>query len=343
MRQSPFHDSLAVATWDTWFRWREGGQLRDVTIEATWGRIAAALAVASAEDDRIDYRRQLQDALADWRLLLDERVTAGAGTPTAHWPSDDLVAVLNAAVFVRAAGRAHAAFDHVGFGQTAALAVRALEDAAVLAADARRPPERVRLGMIGVADALAGLGLAYDSAAGRSEAARIARTLADGALAGSIALARTRGARVDGDLRWQRRALERGHFPALVEEAARHGLRFRALTAITAQPRLARFANRVADALDPADAAADANGDGATRLDGHAAGARRIGNGAATTTIPAQLRMRAAVQPWIDVPIDYPLAIGRAPDDATLAAWCKLAAELGLGVPRFDATGAARA
>ena len=43
---SPFLDPVAVEAWDAWFRWREDGQLRDISVEATWERVAGALAQA---------------------------------------------------------------------------------------------------------------------------------------------------------------------------------------------------------------------------------------------------------------------------------------------------------
>jgi hypothetical protein len=40
---SAFMTPLAVETWDAWFRWRDRGQLRDRTIDATWERVATCL------------------------------------------------------------------------------------------------------------------------------------------------------------------------------------------------------------------------------------------------------------------------------------------------------------
>src|SRR5947208_17040636 len=100
MPASPFLNTQAVETWDTWFRWREGGQLRDLTIESTWQRVATALAASRASARRPGYKRRLLDAFGAWHLLLDERVLATAATSSPQWRSNDLAAVLNIASFV---------------------------------------------------------------------------------------------------------------------------------------------------------------------------------------------------------------------------------------------------
>src|SRR4051812_42795915 len=41
---SPFSDPVAVDAWDSWFRWRDGNRLYDLSIETTWLRVARALA-----------------------------------------------------------------------------------------------------------------------------------------------------------------------------------------------------------------------------------------------------------------------------------------------------------
>jgi ribonucleoside-diphosphate reductase alpha chain len=325
----PFLNPQAVETWDTWFRWRSDGQLLDVTIEDTWARVASAL-VTEPTMRRPGYKRWLGDSLAGWHLLLDERVIAGAGTATPQWRADDLHAALNAACFVRAPRTGHATFEFVHFEEVAALALHALDDAATLAGDEARQPPGVRVGMIGLSDALALLGLAYDSDDGRAQAAAIARALAHGCLAGSIALARDRGAHVRCDDAWIEQAQRRGYRRDLIEAAARHGLRQRQHTAITSQPRLALFANGVADALDPlpkdipdaADATAPRRCDDAM-------------SGIAAADVTAQLRLRAAVQPWIDEPIAYPVVIDCEPRASDIEAWIALAHQLDLAPPTW--------
>jgi ribonucleoside-diphosphate reductase alpha chain len=336
MPASPFLNTQAVETWDTWFRWRDGGQLRDLTIESTWQRVATALTASRAAARRPGYKRRLLDAFGAWHLLLDERVLATAATSSPHWRSSDLAAVLNIASFVRAPGLRHASIDHAQIEEIAALAVYALDDAALLATDPpAQPVAQLRVGMIGVADALRLLGMPYESAAAREEAGRIAHALANGCLAGSIALARDQAPEHEIDARWLRRAELRGHRPELIDAAQRYGVRHTALTAITSQMRLACFANGVADALDPValrDCAHAICGGGDARL---RAGSEddslpvRATN-AQQLSAPAQLRLRAAVQPWIDERIACPLLVRHAPDAEMLSAWHRLAAELDL-------------
>jgi hypothetical protein len=77
------------------------------------------------------------------------------------------------------------------------------------------------------------------------------------------------------------------------------------LTGIVPAPRLACLANATSDALDP--------------------GARRLARDGVAGP-EAQLRLRLAMQPWIDDPIDYPLLGDSAPvAPATLTALAQAA------------------
>ena len=333
---TPFLNTLAVETWDTWFRWRADGQLRDITIDDTWERVATKLAAGTARSN--EYKRRLMEAFAAWRLLLDERVIATAGTAAAQWNSDNLRAVLNAASFVRAPGSRRATFDFACFEDSAVLAMQALEGAVGLVDDNSGSDARTRVGLIGLGDALALLNVAYDSDDGRMQAANIARALARGCLAGSIALAREHGARIRCDAAWSERASHRGYPRGLIEDALRHGLHQREFTAITSQPRLSSFANGVADALDPLpDACCDPADSYAAALGRRARGCANAAASASDvpTCVAAQLRMRATVQPWIDERINYPFNIDRAPSAAEIGAWSALARELDLGPPSW--------
>ena len=149
MHASPFLNTRAVETWDTWIRGREHGRLRDLTIEYTWERVAGALATTRGAASRPGYQRRLFDAFCNWQLILDERVLATAATSTPRWLADDLSAVLNIASFVRAPGMPHASIDHALIEEVAALAVFALDDAdqLTLRADAT-PRDRLRIGLI---------------------------------------------------------------------------------------------------------------------------------------------------------------------------------------------------
>ena len=328
MTTTPFSTTHAVETWDTWFRWREGGRLRDVTVEDTWARVAAALASA-ARVAQPDLAAQLFGAMREWKLLPDERLLAQAGTGAADWQVADPGAALNLAAFVRAPGLAHAALDLTAFEQVAALAVSALHGAAP------DPKSRsLRIGLIGVGEALCALGLEYDSDAACAQVAAASAALAHGCLAGAIELARRGQPALRPDAAWYERATRRGHARAALDAAERYGVTDSVLTAIAPQQRLAAFANDVSDALDPAferPAPATAVGFDAARLKPRHTLAPR--SAPELGSVAAQLRLRAAAQPWIDTPIAYPVICAAAPDSATQDLWRAQALELGVTPP----------
>ncbi|MDC8012614.1 hypothetical protein [Tahibacter soli] len=313
-----FVDPAAVEAWDAWFRWRDGNELRDVTIDATWSRVTRALcAIADGATARDEQR--IGDAIGNWRLVVDARVLAGAGTPGFAWPRHDLVAALNLARFVSLPFTPKAAFQREAFDDAVDLALRALDDMCRAADTARCAP---RLTVIGLADALAMLGADYASAQGRACAATIARQLAQASLDASMRLARERGA--SDASRFDAAALVRAEclrLPAATIDAMRRdGLRFPAVTAIVRQPRLALVANNVADAIDPL------AGERRTYTIAGAHGERRVVASGFALTLwrqlgarPAdappfacdadvgareRLLMRSALQPWLDHPID---------------------------------------
>lgn len=258
---SPFTEIAAVRAWDAWFRWRDTAGLRDRTIEATWWRVARDIARVEGTQAE-SWGRRYFEVFSRWQLLPDERLVRSAGTGMPIAPEGVLRASINARAFVGPHGLD---IDYNGIVDTACLAVRLL-DAAQRAPDSPFPADAgLRIGLLGVADALAALGLAYDSDAGLAAAAEIAAALA-------------RGARLGAD--------ERGRSDAR-------------LTGIVPQPRLAQLANLASDAVDPPVPERD-------RLR------------PPEVSCEARLRMRAAVQPWIDDPIDYLSPID-APTDAALS------------------------
>ena len=344
-RPSPFIDLAAVEAWDTWFRWREHADLRDFSIEDTWRRVSEALASVESGGETATWQAHFTEALASWRLLPDERLLADAGTGEVTWREGVLHASLDAAAFVSPDPSADASLDLQALGDCAALAVRALDNAALLAGMAA---PRLCIGIIGLADALALLGLRYCSNAGRAQAAAMARALAEGCLHGSVMLAAARGAH-DGDMGAALARAERRGAPArLLGDAARHGLRHSQLTAITPQPRLALLANDVADAIDPLKgknhpvliSASDGQ-----RTIMHSSGyalnilhAGEIQPEDMPDMLPdlswmAQIEMRAALQPWIDESIDYPLLVTNDLGEAQRLEARKLAASHELGEP----------
>lgn len=338
---SPFVELAAVEAWDAWFRWREQADLRDLSIEDTWRRVSVALASVESCGEIAMWQKRFMDALASWRLLPDERLLADAGTDRAGCPGGALHATLNASAFVPKDFAATAALDFAALAACAALAVRVLDNAALLAGG---PVPRLRIGILGIADALALLDLPYDSDAARAQAASMARALAEGCRRGSATLAALRGPPVCG-----RRANRHGMPACPARDAVVHGLRHTQLTAITRQSRLALLANDVADAADPllgrnhTHVIATADGQRALRSSGYALGildAHGRGVPDRTDTLAdlpwtAQMAMRAALQPWIDEPIDYPLLATRAPDAAQRSEAHRLAVVYGLGEPAW--------
>lgn len=350
LRPSPFIDLAAVEAWDAWFRWREQADLRDFSIEDTWRRVSAALASIEPGGEAATWRARFMDAFASWRLLPDECLLADAGTDRTARRNGVLHASLNAAGFVSTGPATNATIDLAAMGDCAALAVRALDNAALLTGIAS---PCLRIGMLGVADALALLGLGYDSNPGRAQAAAMARALAEGCLRGNIMLAAERGACGREACASLAGARRRGLPEELLNDAARRGVRHGQLTAITSQPRLALLANDVADAVDPlrgkdhAHVIAASNGHRTLRSSGYALNILhawgREPDDASAPARPswrAQIAMRAALQPWMDEPIAYPLLATDDLDDAQRLEARKLAAFHGLVEPvwRDEAT-----
>lgn len=346
-RPSPFIDLAAVEAWDAWFRWREPADLHDLSIEDTWRRVSVTLASVEPGGETATWQTRFMDALASWRLLPDERLLASAGTGRTTHRDGILHASLNAAGFVSLTPATGASIDLAALRDCAALAVRALDNATLQGGIAT---PHLRIGMIGIADALALLGLRYDSGSGRAQATAMARALAEGCLHGSILLAAVRGScgrEVHVSIA---RAKLRGLPEELLHAAARHGVRHAQLTAITSQPRLALLANDVADAVDPlreknhAHVIAASHGQRTTvRSSGFAMNILRAGGiepEGLPDTLPglswkAQIAMRTALQPWMDEPIDYPLLVTNDLDDAQRREARKLAAGHGLGEPTW--------
>ena len=317
---SPFVSPVAVEAWDTWFRWRENGTLHDDTVDATWRRVASALASAEPEAERAAFEIRLLDAFASWRLLLDERLLATAGTNKESWPDNDLVAVLNIVGFVRGYGTPAAKVDLAAVKDCAELTTQALDNATLLGTPTKRQPKKLRIGIIGFAEALALLGLDYNSMEACRQAQSLAQSLAEGCLRASIALAEIRGATMYCDEAWIERARLRGPPDDLIERAGRHGLRHAGLTSINPQPKLARFANDTSDAVLPL-----------TASDALLAYRGSWPSVPAVAAVSAQLAIRGAMQPWIDEPISGPVRTLSKPTPASHLEWYARSMTLGLG------------
>jgi ribonucleoside-diphosphate reductase alpha chain len=313
--QASFVDPAAVEAWDAWFRWRDGNELHDVTVDSTWSRVTQALcALETGLPAR--HEQLVGDAISSWRLLVDPRILAGAGRPRFVWPSEGLSAAINLARFVSLPFTSKAAFQRHALEATVSLAVRLIDN---VRAAAPQPVTAPRLCVVGLADALAMLGLDYASEHGARAAAQIARDFARAVLDASCELARERGNRADTQC--IDRALERasalGDGAELAQRIRRHGLRLAPLTALDAQPKLALVANNVADSISPLRGEKAAyvirNADGERRIT--AAGFaitlwRQLGARADDTTFPfgtattngddGVARIREAMAPWFD-------------------------------------------
>lgn len=345
-RPSPFSDLASVEAWDAWFRWRDRTGLHDTSIEDTWQRVATTLASVEAGEEAARQRSRCMGAMAAWRLLPDARLLADAGTGRPGWRGGQLHAAVNAAAFVSPDDSPDASIALTAMAECAALAVRMLDNAAMLAGIAT---PHLCIGLIGIADALALLGLAYDSDAGRAQAAAMSRALAEGCLCGNIVLAAMRGPGCSASPAAMARIARRDAPTELLRDARQRGLRHARLTALTAQPRLALLANDVADAADPLrgenhpHVIAAPAGQRTIRSSGYALNVLRVVTDSRTgkpDTLPylpwtAQLAMRAALQPWMDEPIDYPLLAMHDPDTRQRNLARQRAALHGLGEPAW--------
>jgi ribonucleoside-diphosphate reductase alpha chain len=314
-----FVDPAAVEAWDAWFRWRDGNELKDITVDATWSRVTQALcAIAPGATARDESR--IGDAVGSWRLLVDPRVLARAGTPGFAWPRNEVTVALNVARFVSLPFTTRAAFQRDAFDDTVDLALRTLDDMRA-AAGAGTP----LLSIVGLADALAMLGADYTTPQGRACAATIARQFAQASLTASVQLAQERG--VAGASRFDAAALVRAECLKLpvstLDAIRRHGLRLGTVTGIVPQPRLALVANNVADAIEPLAGEkrvytiAGMDGERRVVASGFALTLwRQLGATSADAAVPFRCAadvgtreralMRAALRPWFDHPIDEP-------------------------------------
>ena len=244
---------------------------------------------------------------------------------------------INLAAFVREPFAAGAALDDGAIAATAASAVRFLDDVIDISRfplpqqrDQAQRARRIGLGITGLADALAMLGLRYDSEAARQAATRVMRTIRDAAYRASVEL-----------------AIERGAFPAFVADAylarpfiralpddiqsaiRRHGIRNSHLTALAPAGSISLLAGNVSSGIEPifqlegTRRVIGAGGEPQTlAAQDHAwaawqarrAGARPPDSFVTARDVSArdQLAMQAALQPFVDSAISKTVAL---PDD----------------------------
>ena len=291
--RTSFTDPAAVEAWDAWFRWREGGVLHDRTIDDSWARVVNAVAPVERANAASWSQRWLL-GLSRWQWLPDESLLRDAGTGVLPDISGPVTATLNLNAFVRPRllGGVAGELDTRAIGETAETVFRFLDD--VLLAMPTLAGRGLRIGFLGLADALESLGIEYDSPAALQCAGDAGAALASGAMRGAIDLARERGGREPGRSRLAFLSKERVP-ESMVGDALRWGVRHEIRTAIAPSPRLALLANNVSDALDP-------------RPRKPIVGQRKERDPSSGFPSPAaQQSVRLAMQPWIDEPIDYPI------------------------------------
>jgi len=80
MSHDPFKSEISRRVWDTKYRWREPGDVRDASISDSWRRIAHAVASVEDASDRGHWENRFHSILEDFRFLPGGRIQAGAGT-----------------------------------------------------------------------------------------------------------------------------------------------------------------------------------------------------------------------------------------------------------------------
>lgn len=167
---------------------------------------------------------------------------------------------INLAAFVRDAFTPRARLDLDRVAAIVPLAVRMLDNVWSVTrfpvpaqAEQGRSSRRLGLGITGLGDALAMLGLRYDRPEGREQAALAMRTITEHAYAASIELARERGASFP---RFERERYLAAPFVARLPQAlrdgiAKHGLRNSHLTAIAPAGTISVLAGGVSSGIEP--------------------------------------------------------------------------------------------
>lgn len=316
-----FTTAIAVDTWDAHFRWRVGDDLRDRTIDATWRRVASAIAGVEGNDAG-KWEQCFVETLRDWRIVPDARLLKWAGTGATGIKLDNPRATLNLGAFVvrRQASSPH--FDYAAFSDAAALAVRFLDDAWLTYGSKFSAPS-ICVGVMGFADALAALGWPYISEHASEFASTLGETLSVACSKSSLQLMRERG---------YCRLLAGTEECKDARSACQKScgvLRHPRTTAIQAQHLIALFANNASDALDPLSGSA---WDLASRLELPV----RVDPLDTQQILMQQIKVRECFQPWIDAPIDYPLVYsGDCPKPEVVLACKRFAGQHHLPEPRF--------
>jgi len=233
---------------------------------------------------------------------------------------------INLTQFVRAPFSDRAALDRDAIAETAAIAVRMLDNVADLSRyplpqqqETARATRRIGLGLTGLGDALIMLGVPYGTPEAAKLAGEVMRHICETAYRTSMELAREKGAFAKLDKPKHLQGTFIANLPPDIRAGiARDGLRNSHLTAIAPTGTISLLANNVSSGLEPvyrfehsrrvreADGAFSAHAvtDYAYRLYREFKGADAPLNSAFVTAgeIPPRqhLDMQAALQPWVD-------------------------------------------
>ncbi len=79
MNRDYFHADISRRIWDTKYRFRELGEIRDQSVEDTWRRVARALASVE-KAGRVEWEQRFYNVLEGFKFLPGGRIQAGAGT-----------------------------------------------------------------------------------------------------------------------------------------------------------------------------------------------------------------------------------------------------------------------
>jgi len=316
-----FTTAIAVDTWDAHFRWRVGDDLHDRTIDATWRRVASAVAGVEG-DDAGKWEQRFIEAFQDWRIVPDARLLKWAGTGVDRIRLHDPRATLNLGAFVVRPHVSQAYFDYEAFSDMAALAVRFLDDA-WLTYEGKSPATAVCVGVMGFADALAALGYSYVSERACDFASALGKTLSAACLGSSLRLMQERGTcRLEPGTNQCKAVGDSCRAPCSVSRHPR-------TTAIHSQHLIGLFANNASDALDPITGSA-------WDMDSRWELPMRADPLDTQQMLLQQIRIRGLFQPWIDAPIDYPLVYsGDRLEPEVISSCTKLASQHHLPEPRF--------
>lgn len=166
---------------------------------------------------------------------------------------------LNLVKFVRAPFSGRASVDEEALAETVRLAVRFLDDVIDVSAfplpqqaEQAHGSRRIGLGVTGLADLLIMLGLDYDSAAARAQAAAILQGVRDAAYETSISLAREKGAFPFLDRDAYGKSPFIGRLSAEQRSAiARHGIRNSHLLSIAPAGSISLLAGNLSGGIEP--------------------------------------------------------------------------------------------